>query len=316
MSEERLREAVGVVGATSLVGSYLLLQLKDAGHPVTAFTRNAVNLTVSDVEWRSFESRSLEADDAPVRGKVFQTLALWICAAPIWVLPEHFELMLSHGVRRLVAISSTSVITKVDSSDPQEKAVSQKLAAAEECVKVWAKKHGVELVLLRPTLIYGNGRDKSIAEIARLINRLGFFPVFGRAMGLRQPIHAKDVAAACYAALMSSAAICGSYAISGGETLPYREMVERVFLALQKKPRLVNIPLIFFKAAVTVFRVFPRYRQWTSAMAERMNRDLVFDHSEATRDFGFNPGLFTLSVGDISSPPLRLDQSTTSFVTK
>ena len=29
-------------------------------------------------------------------------------------------------------------------------------------------------------------------------------------------------------------------------------------------------------------------------MAERMNRDLVFDHSEARQDFGFQPRAFTL----------------------
>jgi hypothetical protein len=34
-------------------------------------------------------------------------------------------------------------------------------------------------------------------------------------------------------------------------------------------------------------------------MAERMNRDLVFDHSEATRDFGFTPRPFVLSAEDV-----------------
>jgi len=43
----------------------------------------------------------------------------------------------------------------------------------------------------------------------------------------------------------------------------------------------------------------PRYRNWSSAMAERMNRDLVFDHSEATRDFGFAPRAFVLSAEDV-----------------
>ena len=36
-------------------------------------------------------------------------------------------------------------------------------------------------------------------------------------------------------------------------------------------------------------------------MAERMNRDLVFDHFEATRDFGFEPRAFVLSAEDVSA---------------
>ncbi len=65
----------------------------------------------------------------------------------------------------------------------------------------WAASHGVEWIILRPTLIYGLGRDKNIAEIARFVRRFGFSPLFGKAKGLRQPLHAQDVAGACIAAL-------------------------------------------------------------------------------------------------------------------
>jgi hypothetical protein len=49
----------------------------------------------------------------------------------------------------------------------------------------------------------------------------------------------------------------------------------------------------------TFLRHLPRYRNWPSAMAERMSRDLVFDHFEATRDFGFEPRPFVLSAEDV-----------------
>jgi len=35
-------------------------------------------------------------------------------------------------------------------------------------------------------------------------------------------------------------------------------------------------------------------------MAERMNRDLVFDHAEAARDLGFKPRAFMLSAEDVT----------------
>jgi len=46
-------------------------------------------------------------------------------------------------------------------------------------------------------------------------------------------------------------------------------------------------------------RLLPRYRHWSVAMAERMNSDLVFDHSDAERDFGFSPRPFWLSLEDL-----------------
>jgi uncharacterized protein YbjT (DUF2867 family) len=140
----------------------------------------------------------------------------WICVAPIWVLPEHFSLLESCGLRRLLVLSSTSRFTKDDSSDVQEQAIAQRLADAEAQAQAWAASRGVEWVILRPTLIYGLGRDKNLCEMARFVRRFGFFPLLGAAQGLRQPIHAQDVASACLAALRAPAAANRAYNISGG----------------------------------------------------------------------------------------------------
>ena len=53
--------------------------------------------------------------------------------------------------------------------------------------------------------------------------------------------------------------------------------------ALGRRPRVLTVPLWAFRLAVTMLRRLPRYRQWSSAMAERMNRDLVFDHPDQYR---------------------------------
>jgi len=49
----------------------------------------------------------------------------------------------------------------------------------------WAKAHGIEWVILRPTLIYGSGVDKSIEVMAKFIKRFGVFPLYGKGSGLR-----------------------------------------------------------------------------------------------------------------------------------
>ena len=286
--------ATGLLGARSLVGECAIPLLAHEGRQVFAFSRAALDReTGSGVTWLHLDALS-PAQLPEIRD--------WLCVAPIWVLPQYFPMLEACGVHRVVALSSTSLFTKTDSSDPAENLTAARLADGEARLRAWAESRGVEWVVLRPTLIYGLGRDKNIAEITRFIRRLGFFPLLGKAMGLRQPVHAEDVAGACLAALDSPSAANRAYNISGAETLPYREMVSRVFAVLQKRPRLVTIPLVIFRFAVACLRLFPRYRHWSAAMAERMNRDLVFDHAEAARDLGYAPRPFRLALQDVAPP--------------
>ena len=301
--------SIGVLGATSLVGTELLPMLARAGAQVTAFSRqseNARQLPFADgagVAWRRLSppgDASLPGGGARVAASGEDcVIAGWFCLAPIWALPDYFELLQAHGVRRVVVLSSTSVFAKRNSQDRQEQATAHRLAQAEAQISAWAGRHGVQWVILRPTLIYGGGQDKNISEIARIIRRFGFFPVLGQATGLRQPIHAADVASACVAALQRPAAANQAYNISGGETLPYCTMVARVFEALGRRPRFLPVPLWAFSMAVALLRVLPRYRQWSAAMAQRMGRDLVFDHAHATRDLGFAPRPFLLTADEL-----------------
>ena len=76
-------------------------------------------------------------------------------------------------------------------------------------------------------------------------------------------------------------------------------MVSRIFGALGQPPRFLRVPLWSFRLAVLLLRRIPRYRKWSSAMAERMGRDMVFDHSEAAHDLGFAPRAFDLRPIDV-----------------
>jgi hypothetical protein len=287
---------VGILGATSLVGECLISLLKYRSPNVFAFSRNSVHhKTESKVRWVQADGHSNTFQDQVAAFKISH----WLCVAPIWILPQYFLMLESYGVRRIVTLSSTSRFTKDDSSDREEQSIALRLVEAEARVQEWAASKGVEWIILRPTLIYGFGRDKNVAEIARSIQRFRFFPLFGKATGLRQPIHAEDVASACIAALESPASANRAYNLSGAETITYREMVTRIFEALNRPVRLLRVPLLAFRFAVSILRFIPRYRNWSSAMAERMNSDLVFDHSEATRDFGFKPRPFLLNAEDV-----------------
>ena len=285
------KERIGVLGATSLVGNYLLELLSQSDLDITAFTRRCNDdcPAIKGVDWVQLDDNTNMTKYNSIANN---QIDFWISVAPIWILPSLFVLLETYRIKRIVALSSTSLFVKSDSSDFLEKNVATKLSEGEKQLKTWAINNGIEWIILRPTLIYGAGRDKNVAEIANFIRRFGFFPLFGAARGLRQPVHANDIATACLAALLNLSVVNHAYNLSGGETLTYRDMISRIFAALGRRPQLVHVPLWFFRLGIAVLHCLPRYRHWTSAMAERMNQDLCFDHTEASRDFGYFPKAF------------------------
>ena len=292
------RTLIGVLGATSLVGDILLAsetkEINAADVQFVAFSRHPVGRDVLDkhrVVWRSLQDRVLQKDP--------RSIEFWICLAPVWVLPDYFSLLQDYGASRVVVLSSTSRFTKSESPDPAEREIAASLVAGETQLIDWAEAQGIVWIILRPTLIYGYGRDRNISSIASFIRRFRFFPLCGAAKGLRQPIHASDVATACFQALMHTELVNRSYNLSGAETLTYSEMVRRVFDAIGKKPRLLHVSPMAFHLLIALSRLIPRFRDVSLGMVERMNQDLIFNHSDAVRDFSFHPGPFHLHSGDV-----------------
>ena len=203
--------------------------------------------------------------------------------------PE-FDLELA-GVERLVAVSSTSRFTKKNSRDPRERIVASNLEKAEEALKNWAVQKGVSLVVLRTTLTYDGKGDANIATMAWFIRKFQCLPVLFPANGLRQPLHAQDVAKACLSALRlgKSQAV---YDLSGSETLTYLEMAGRVFDSVGIAPRFIKIPRTFLRALDCIGNVLPRGLRPPTGIFERMNADLVFDNGPAVHDLKFNPRNF------------------------
>jgi len=188
---------------------------------------------------------------------------------------------------RLVAFSSTSRFTKQASDVPAERAVAASLADAEAAVERFCASQGVAWTVLRPTLIYDEGRDGNVSRLASLIRRFGVLPLSGRGEGLRQPVHAQDLAIGALAAATATAAQNRAYDLVGGETLTYRQMATRVFEGLGRRPLVVSLPPALF--GLMLKAASPVLPGATAAMGSRMGVDLTFDSGDAARDFGWAP---------------------------
>ncbi len=230
-----------------------------------------------------------EAFDA---GFEFSTVIL---CTPIWLATESLlNKLFALGMRRLVAFSSTSLFTKDTSETPEEREVAQKLAHGEESIIDFCAAHGVTWTVLRPTLIYDEGHDENVSRIASLIRKLGFFPICAPASGLRQPVHGRDLARAALQVIPAAATFNKAYNLTGGDSLTYRAMVERIFAGMGRRPQIIALPQWAWRAGFVLLDVI-RPQQALKRninMVLRMNQDLWFDSAIARQDFGYAPGPF------------------------
>ena len=260
-----------VLGATSLVGRFALPRLETAGIAHMPVSRRPAP------GW-------LQADVKTPEGRAALPAATTVLSlSPIWLLPEVMAALQFNGMTRLIAFSSTSVVTKATSGSGYEQGVVADLMRGEAAVR----DSGVDWTILRPTMIYAEGQDGNVSRLASIARRFGVLPISGRGEGRRQPVHADDLAAAAIAALSAPASIGKTYALAGGETLTYRQMCARIFEGLDRPARIVGLPPLIWKAGLLL--ASPLLPGATAQMGERMDQDLVFDNAEARADLAWTP---------------------------
>lgn|SRR5262245_31859669 len=286
----RSRGAI-VFGATGVVGHFLLPRLSAAGWLVHAISRRPVPATAPPgVRWHAHDvGRGLAGIDTDGATVVFHS-------APLSLLPPLIPELAARGVTRVVAFGSTSRFTKQDATSAASRAAARWLAEAEDALAAASAPHGIAWTVFRPTLIYGAGVDRNVSSVARVARRWGVFPLAGDARGLRQPVYGDDLALACLQALDEPRTFGRAYNLTGGTTLTYREMVERVFQALGRRPRLPRVPLPLLRAALSAASRLPSLRRLGPDMADRMNADQCFDSADAARDFGYTPRPFDAAL--------------------
>lgn len=283
-----------LIGATGQIGAYVMAQAGERA--VVALARRPESVPGrSNLTIQRFEATR------PMPEPGVRNLTDAIATIPIWLLPPRLDDLARYGVRRLVCFSTSSVFGKAETRSGRERAVVARVVAAEATLRDWSDARGIALTILQPALIYGVGRDRTVASAARFIRRFGFYPVWGDAGGARQPVHAGDLAAAALAALESERAAGNAYALGGGEVLSYRQMIVRIFDTLGSTPRIVRVP--FLPVLLSAAGAVLPGSELTGDVARRMNADLAFDDGRASRDFGYAPRAFLSGgVSDLFGP--------------
>jgi len=265
-----------VFGASSQIGHFLLPNLRQHGVDVWALSRRA-HAAQPGIHWQQGAlPEAVPEEAAPWDGI--------ISAGPLMALGQWLAQHTTPPARALVAVSSMSVISKQASIIASERTMVADMRRSEHTIAQHCHRLGMTWSILRPTLIYGAGRDRSLTPLIQRARRWRWFPL-PHATGLRQPVHAADVAEAARRALLCPQAHGKILSIGGGERLSVQDMFART----RAQVGVATLPVPIYP---WMQRLIARLLPSTRGPISRLQHDLIADNQELIQLLGLTPRAF------------------------
>ena len=260
-----------VTGANGFVGKALCAELLRQGETVRAAVRSA-NATVEDVEMAVVGSIDGDTDwaDALRGADVVIHLAARVHVmkdTAVDPLAEFFKVNLygtsnlaqqaaCAGVKRLVYVSSVKVngeqtteaqpFAESEEPNPQDPYAISKWRAEQDLQRI-AQETGLEVVIVRPPLVYGPGVKGNFISLLAAIDRGIPLPLAG-ANNVRSLVYVDNLADALIACATHPAAAGQTYLVSDGDDVSTAILVEKIARALGRNSRAFYFPLALLRA--------------------------------------------------------------------
>ena len=151
---------------------------------------------------------------------------------------------------------------------------------AEEHLQKWAKESGVNLIILRLPLIFGENAPGNLGAMERAVKGRYYFQI-GKGEAKRSMVHAKQLAEFLPTLMGKS----GIYHLTDGIHNSYNEVA--IHFAKKHKRRITNVPLLPFKIVAKLGDVIPKF-PLTSYRIAKLCQSLTFSDQKARRELGWD----------------------------
>ena len=300
-----------VTGAGGFIGSHLIRYLAARGwvvraidvHPHAGSLPASIEYRVCDIRDETALRQALEGVEyvfnlASVHLDVHASYEQFE-SVNVQALERVVELSALARVRRLIQVSSVGVYGHVESPPAKEDAplhpqndYERTKAAGEEVARRVAERTGLDLVIVRPSWVYGAGCPRTEKLLRSL--RKGRFFYIGKGDNLRHPIYVDDFIEGVEAAALAPSQVAGgTFNLAGPRWMTVAEMVSDFAKAINVRPPTLHAPrwmgFTVGWAAEQVSAVVggePPISRRTLAFFENDN---AFDISAARQAFGFDP---------------------------
>lgn len=295
---------IAVTGATGFIGSALIKRLVNDCRSVTALTRNATPVgparvhSVGNLECSTKLKGALAGADAVVHlaARVHMmaesagedTLALYR-SVNVEGSRRVAEAAASAGVRRLVFLSSIKVLgeatfltkpfTASDTPRPLD-AYGQTKWEAEQVLWDVARETGLEVVVVRPPLVYGPGVKANFERLMKLVQRGVPLPL-GGVRNRRSMVGLDNLVDLLIRCVDAPEAAGQTFLVSDGRDLSSPELIRLIAQAMGRSPRLLPVPKAILRLAGSI--------TGKQAEMDRLCGSLQVDSSETRRVLQWEP---------------------------
>lgn len=193
------------------------------------------------------------------------------------------------GVKRFVYVSSIKVngeqtsvgkpFTESDHPQPQDPYAISKWQA-EQALHTISQETGMEVVIVRPPLVYGPRVKANFLKLFELVDR-GIPLPLGSVQNSRSLIYVGNLVDALITCATHSMAAGHIYLVSDGEDVSTPELIRAVADALQCPSRIFPLSIAFMRGAAKLVG--------KSAAVDRLTQSLVIDGSKIHNELGWQP---------------------------
>jgi nucleoside-diphosphate-sugar epimerase len=146
-------------------------------------------------------------------------------------------------------------------------------------------------------MIYGNMNDHNISVFVKMVDKLRIFPVVNHAKYELQPVWCGDLGKAYHQVLMHADVTRGkNYNLSGGAPIMLIDVFRTIAKQLGVQNRFVNVPFSVAYSGAWVLYILTLGKIDFRERVQRLVEPRTFDHSEATKDFGYSPVDFPTGI--------------------
>jgi nucleoside-diphosphate-sugar epimerase len=284
------KRRVLITGATGFTGNFVVQEFARYDYDIRLFVRDREKAVGQNIEKFANEIYigSFENQDSLQDALENVDVLINIASLGFGHTPGIIKACKEAKCRRAVFISTTGIFTKLNPSSKTIRLEAEKLI----------RESGIDYTILRPTMIFGTGKDRNISRLINFINKYGFLFIPGSGDHLLQPVFVKDLACAVRLAAEAQKAINKAYNISGSEAVTFNYLADTVASLLGKKLLKIHVPL---EIGVIPLRIIEKCGFRLPIRAEqllRLNENKNFSFEDAAQDLGYSPVALTDALTD------------------
>lgn len=282
---------LAVTGITGHTGGYFLRELQKNGFDGTlrCLVRESSNTKALDDSGLHIEKVVGDIHDPADLLRLVSGADRVLHIAGIRDTLPLMEAIEKAGVKgHIVLVHTTGIYSRFRMASGEYKEIEQKLQSYLD--------RGLNVTILRPTMIFGDMCDRNIHKFIRMVDALPVMPQVRGGQAKIQPVNARDLGRAYYQCVMKDSLPELDYVVSGSRQLSLRELCSLIGIYLGKKTRFVNVPTMAVAGSMWLVKQVTGGRVDYVEKALRLSEDRVFSHEKASRDFGFEPEPFEFGL--------------------